>query len=162
MNWREELDQEEVEPPDDIRSLSREKSVIAMSSLFFFLSLSLLTLDQAALISHISFSVGNFLAFESHPCFTMAKSIRASVSKRNRATLRKNFFGPIVDARTERLHAKLQELADKPRPEAPEKSKREQAEDEAGMCIACPSTNTRLQPTDQAAKAQLGGDEGMS
>ncbi|CAG8115501.1 unnamed protein product [Penicillium olsonii] len=113
-----------------------------MSSLFFFLSLSLLTLDQAALISHISFSVGNFLAFESHPCFTMAKSIRASVSKRNRATLRKNFFGPIVDARTERLHAKLQELADKPRPEAPEKSKREQAEDEA-------------------AKAQLGGDEAM-
>ncbi|CAI7625657.1 unnamed protein product [Penicillium bialowiezense] len=75
----------------------------------------------------------------------MAKSIRASVSKRNRATLRKNFFGPIVDARTERLHAKLQELADKPRPEAPEKSKREQAEDEA----------------DQAAKAQLGGDEAM-
>ncbi|CAG8244928.1 unnamed protein product [Penicillium salamii] len=66
----------------------------------------------------------------------MAKSIRASVSKRNRATLRKNFFGPIVDARTERLHAKLQELADKPRPEAPEKSKREQAEVEAGRCIA--------------------------
>lgn len=69
----------------------------------------------------------------------MAKSIRASVSKRNRATLRKNFFGPIVDARTERLHAKLQELADKPRPEAPEKSKKEQAEDEAGMLCFLPS-----------------------
>lgn len=74
----------------------------------------------------------------------MAKSIRASVSKRNRATLRKNFFGPIVDARTERLHAKLQELADKPRPEAPEKSKRAQAEDEAGMLSFLPFGEPRL------------------
>lgn len=74
----------------------------------------------------------------------MAKSIRASVSKRNRATLRKNFFGPIVDARTERLHAKLQELADKPRPEAPEKSKREQAEDEAGTLCFLPFGEPRL------------------
>ncbi|KAJ5882187.1 uncharacterized protein N7529_000859 [Penicillium soppii] len=73
----------------------------------------------------------------------MAKSIRASVSKRNRATLRKNFFGPIVDARTERLHAKLQELADKPKPEAPAKSKRELAEQEA------------------AAKAQLDSEQEM-
>lgn len=63
----------------------------------------------------------------------MAKSIRASVSKRNRATLRKNFFGPIVDARTERLHAKLQEIANRPLPEVPEKSKSAQAEVEAGM-----------------------------
>ncbi|KAJ5570358.1 uncharacterized protein N7459_009788 [Penicillium hispanicum] len=51
----------------------------------------------------------------------MAKSIRASVSKRNRANLRKKVFGPAVDARTERLAAKLQELASQPRPEAPEK-----------------------------------------
>jgi hypothetical protein len=94
----------------------------------------------------------------------MAKSIRASVSKRNRATLRKNFFGPIVDARTERLHAKLQELADKPKPEAPAKSKREQAEDEAGMCIIFPCFENPgslyVTNIDQAAKAQLGGDEG--
>ncbi|KAJ5966033.1 hypothetical protein N7481_012747 [Penicillium waksmanii] len=47
----------------------------------------------------------------------MAKSVRASVSKRNRANLRKSFFGPVVDARTERLATKLQELADQPRPE---------------------------------------------
>ncbi|EPS26075.1 hypothetical protein POX_c04453 [Penicillium oxalicum] len=53
----------------------------------------------------------------------MAKSVRASVSKRNRANLRKKVFGPIVDARTERLAAKLQEIASQPKPEAPEKSK---------------------------------------
>ncbi|KAJ5092245.1 hypothetical protein NUU61_007115 [Penicillium alfredii] len=52
----------------------------------------------------------------------MAKSVRASVSKRNRANLRKKVFGPVVDARTERLAAKLQDLASQPRPEASEKS----------------------------------------
>lgn len=41
----------------------------------------------------------------------MAKSIRASSGKRNRAKLRKNVFAPIDDARTERLAAKLQEIA---------------------------------------------------
>ncbi|KAJ5779034.1 hypothetical protein N7457_006754 [Penicillium paradoxum] len=61
----------------------------------------------------------------------MAKSVRASVSKRNRANLRKKVFGPVVDARTERLAAKLQELASQPRPEAPEKSKMDLGEDEA-------------------------------
>lgn len=63
----------------------------------------------------------------------MAKSVRASVSKRNRANLRQKVFGPVVDARTERLAAKLQELASQPRPEAPVKSKMDLAEDEAGM-----------------------------
>ncbi|PYI10896.1 hypothetical protein BO78DRAFT_360295 [Aspergillus sclerotiicarbonarius CBS 121057] len=46
----------------------------------------------------------------------MAKSVRASVSKRNRAKLRATVFGPAVDARTERLSAKLQELASQPKP----------------------------------------------
>ncbi|KAJ5279896.1 hypothetical protein N7478_005268 [Penicillium angulare] len=55
----------------------------------------------------------------------MAKSIRASVSKRNRANLRKKVFGPVVDARTERLAAKLQELASQPRPETSAKSEME-------------------------------------
>lgn len=45
----------------------------------------------------------------------MAKSVRASVSKRNRAKLRATVFGPVVDARTERLAAKLQELASYPK-----------------------------------------------
>ncbi|GIK06525.1 hypothetical protein Aspvir_002175 [Aspergillus viridinutans] len=44
----------------------------------------------------------------------MAKSVRASVSKRNRAKLRATVFGPAVDARTERLSAKLKDLASQP------------------------------------------------
>ncbi|KAK1149957.1 hypothetical protein N8T08_003513 [Aspergillus melleus] len=46
----------------------------------------------------------------------MAKSVRASVMKRNKAKLRATVFGPAVDARTERLSAKLQELASQPKP----------------------------------------------
>ena len=64
----------------------------------------------------------------------MAKSVRASVSKRNRANLRKKVFGPVVDARTERLAAKLQELASQPTPEHPEKATMELEVDETGMC----------------------------
>ncbi|KAL4976194.1 hypothetical protein BDW66DRAFT_135856 [Aspergillus desertorum] len=48
----------------------------------------------------------------------MAKSVRASVQKRNKAKLRSTVFGPAVDARTERLSAKLQELAAQPKPRA--------------------------------------------
>lgn len=60
----------------------------------------------------------------------MAKSVRASVSKRNRANLRKKVFGPLNDARTERLSAKLQELASQPRPE---KEEMDVESTEAGM-----------------------------
>lgn len=62
----------------------------------------------------------------------MAKSIRASVSKRNRANLRKKIAGPAVDARTERLSAKLQELASQPKPQAPLKSEMEMSTDNNG------------------------------
>ncbi|KAJ6076602.1 hypothetical protein N7499_008583 [Penicillium canescens] len=79
----------------------------------------------------------------------MAKSVRASVSKRNRANLRKKVFGPVVDARTERLAAKLQELASQPRPEAPEKSKMDLEDDSVNQ-------------EETAAKAsQAGADEEM-
>lgn len=61
----------------------------------------------------------------------MAKSVRASVSKRNRANLRKKVFGPVVDARTERLAAKLQEIASQPNPVA-KKSEEEMDSDETG------------------------------
>lgn len=47
----------------------------------------------------------------------MAKSARASTKKRNNANLRSKVFGPAHDARTERLSAKLQELANTPKPE---------------------------------------------
>ncbi|KAJ9623382.1 uncharacterized protein PV06_02677 [Exophiala oligosperma] len=45
----------------------------------------------------------------------MAKSARASVTKRNHRNLRAKVFGPAHDARLERLSAKLQELAAKPK-----------------------------------------------
>lgn len=48
----------------------------------------------------------------------MAKSLRSSVKKGNKARLRSKVFRPVEDARTERLSAKLLELAAKPNPTA--------------------------------------------
>lgn len=48
---------------------------------------------------------------------TMAKSARASRLKSNKTRLRRKVFGPVVDARTERLSQKLQDLAAQPKPE---------------------------------------------
>ena len=45
----------------------------------------------------------------------MAKSLRSSVKKANRTKLRAKVFGPVENARTERLSAKLVELASQPR-----------------------------------------------
>jgi hypothetical protein len=46
----------------------------------------------------------------------MAKGLRASVNKRNKSKLRSRVFGPVETARTERLSAKLLELAQQPKP----------------------------------------------
>jgi hypothetical protein len=46
----------------------------------------------------------------------MAKGLRASVTKRNKSKLRDRVFGPVEAARTERLSAKLMELARQPKP----------------------------------------------
>lgn len=46
----------------------------------------------------------------------MAKGLRASVKKNNKSKLRSKVFGPVVDARTERLSAKLLELAQQAKP----------------------------------------------
>ena len=75
---------------------------------------------------------------------TMAKSVRASVSKRNRAALRKKVFGPVVDARTERLAAKLQEIASQPKPKAPEKTTMDLEADETGMFAQPPCFFARI------------------
>lgn len=45
----------------------------------------------------------------------MAKGLRASVRKENKAKLRATVFGPADDARTARLSAKLQELVSRPK-----------------------------------------------
>ena len=47
----------------------------------------------------------------------MAKGLRASTKKANRVKLRSKVFGPVEDARTQRLSAKLLELASKPKDE---------------------------------------------
>ncbi|KAI9757848.1 MAG: major facilitator super transporter protein [Chaenotheca gracillima] len=46
----------------------------------------------------------------------MAKGLRSSVKKANRTKLRDRVTRPVEDARTERLSAKLQELASQPKP----------------------------------------------
>ncbi|KAK4918786.1 hypothetical protein LTR66_016846, partial [Elasticomyces elasticus] len=56
----------------------------------------------------------------------MAKSARASSRKKNNAALRTKIFGPAIDARTERLSAKLQELIAKPQVELEKKMELDQ------------------------------------
>jgi hypothetical protein len=51
----------------------------------------------------------------------MAKGARASTRKANNAKLKSRVFGPVEDARTQRLAAKLQELVSQPKPKATEK-----------------------------------------
>ncbi|CEL01569.1 hypothetical protein BJX68DRAFT_249814 [Aspergillus pseudodeflectus] len=72
----------------------------------------------------------------------MAKSVRASVQKRNKAKLRATVFGPVVDARTERLSAKLQELASQPKPNDQDKSKSNAEAIEIDMQDGNPAINT--------------------
>ncbi|KAL3448634.1 hypothetical protein BJX65DRAFT_275280 [Aspergillus insuetus] len=73
----------------------------------------------------------------------MAKSVRASVQKRNKAKLRATVFGPVVDARTERLSAKLQELASQPKPNDQDKSKSNAEAIEIDMQDSNPTINTK-------------------
>ncbi|OLN81580.1 hypothetical protein CCHL11_05481 [Colletotrichum chlorophyti] len=47
----------------------------------------------------------------------MARSARSSTLKKNNQALKKNVFGPVEQARAERLSAKLLELAKQPKPE---------------------------------------------
>ncbi|EMD92680.1 hypothetical protein COCHEDRAFT_19025 [Bipolaris maydis C5] len=48
----------------------------------------------------------------------MAKGLRASSKKANRTKLRARVFGPVEQARMERLHAKLLETVQQPKPES--------------------------------------------
>jgi hypothetical protein len=52
----------------------------------------------------------------------MAKGLRSSVKKTNRTKLRARVFEPVETARLERLHAKLLETAQQPKPENPKSS----------------------------------------
>lgn len=59
--------------------------------------------------------------------------------KRNKAKLRATVFGPAVDARTERLSAKLQELASQPKPSNQETPNAENKEDNHAAAEVKPS-----------------------
>lgn len=66
----------------------------------------------------------------------MGKGLRNSVNKTNNRKLKKNVFGPVETARTERLSQKLLELASQPKPpksdmEVEESNDSKQAESEA-------------------------------
>lgn len=61
----------------------------------------------------------------------MAKSARASNKKRNNAALRAKVFGPAHDARMERLSAKLQEIANAPKPDQDKEMEVEQKDETA-------------------------------
>lgn len=52
----------------------------------------------------------------------MAKGLRSSVKKSNRTKLRSRVFEPVEAARRERLHAKLLETIQQPRPEPTKKN----------------------------------------
>ncbi|PVI07606.1 hypothetical protein DM02DRAFT_580214 [Periconia macrospinosa] len=52
----------------------------------------------------------------------MAKGLRASTKKSNRSALRSRVFEPVENARLERLHQKLLEAAQQPKPENPKKN----------------------------------------
>ncbi|KAI0180429.1 hypothetical protein GGR52DRAFT_243254 [Hypoxylon sp. FL1284] len=61
----------------------------------------------------------------------MAKSSRASSRKANNQRLKSRVFGPVEEARAERLSARLLELAAQPKPPAPE-AKDDEGEGAAG------------------------------
>ncbi|KAF2750423.1 hypothetical protein M011DRAFT_474866 [Sporormia fimetaria CBS 119925] len=52
----------------------------------------------------------------------MAKGLRSSVKKSNRTKLRANVFQPVETARAERIHQKILETLQQPKPEPPKKA----------------------------------------
>ena len=75
----------------------------------------------------------------------MAKSARASKVKSNNQRLKKNVFGPVETARTERLSAKLQELISQPKPSEAKKEVEMQDADAEGEAILAKEPSLRSQ-----------------
>jgi Protein of unknown function (DUF2423) len=76
-----------------------------------------LTITSTSVAFHFSLASEFLSILYQSKSATMAKGLRASSRKKNNTALREKIFTPAVDARTERLSAKLQELAAKPRPD---------------------------------------------
>ncbi|TVY20156.1 hypothetical protein LARI1_G001420 [Lachnellula arida] len=76
----------------------------------------------------------------------MAKGARASTNKANNVKLKAKVFGPVENARTERLSAKLLELASQPKPKPAKADINMDEEDTAKDANADPATTK--QPED--------------
>ncbi|KAF2114882.1 hypothetical protein BDV96DRAFT_576058 [Lophiotrema nucula] len=74
----------------------------------------------------------------------MAKGLRSSVKKSNRTKLRQRVFGPVEQARTERLHAKLLEAVQQPKPERPAKMEIDSTEGTAAPGNVNPTSPQQL------------------
>lgn len=84
----------------------------------------------------------------------MAKGARASSKKANRTKLRARVFGPVEQARAERLHAKLLETIAQPKPERTE-METEESESPNRPPPYAPSNHVPANTTDDAAKEDL-------
>ena len=84
----------------------------------------------------------------------MAKGARASSKKANRTKLRARVFGPVEQARAERLHARLLETIAQPKPERTE-METEESESPNSLPPYAPSNRAPVNTTDDAAKEDL-------
>jgi recombination DNA repair RAD52 pathway protein len=74
----------------------------------------------------------------------MAKGLRSSVKKNNRTKLRARVFAPVENERAERIHAKMLETLQAPKPEQPKKS--EMDVDEGTQLQSSPATKPSAKP----------------
>ena len=84
----------------------------------------------------------------------MAKGARASSKKANRTKLRARVFGPVEAARAERLHAKLLETIQQPKPE---KTQMDTTEDSTSIAYSSPTTHAltlAANTADEASKEE--------
>ncbi|THY36049.1 hypothetical protein D6D01_00798 [Aureobasidium pullulans] len=84
----------------------------------------------------------------------MGKGLRSSVNKTNNRKLKKNVFGPVETARTERLSQKLMELASQPKP-----PKSEMEVEESGGKNFCPRDTPSLKLTPPCADSKQAESE---
>lgn len=82
----------------------------------------------------------------------MAKSARASSKKANHTKLRARVFGPAEKARAERIHAKLLETIQQPKPEKTEMEITEDSEPPDTTTHFVPADLFKANTTDEAAK----------
>lgn len=89
---------------------------------------------------------------------TMAKGLRASSKKANRSKLRARVFGPVEQARVERLHAKLLETIQQPKPES---NQMDTTEDGKLVASPCASLIANLPPASAANETTTANDDDL-